>query len=100
VPQNQTFTEAIPADYNAFIYMIDGELEIIGETGITAVASDFLAILGNGERICAKAQTEARFLLVAGQPLNEPVARYGPFVMNTEDEIRQAIVDHRDGKFG
>jgi len=99
VPQNQTFSEVIPAEYNAFIYMINGELDIVSEK-TTTVASETLVILGKGNRISAEARTEARFLLVAGQPVNEPVARYGPFVMNTEDEIRQAIADHRDGKFG
>jgi quercetin 2,3-dioxygenase len=100
VPQNQNFSETIPTEYNAFIYMIHGKLEIIGETDTTTVASDTLTTLGNGDHISAKAQTDARFLLIAGQPIKEPVARYGPFVMNTEDEIRQAIADHRDGKFG
>jgi redox-sensitive bicupin YhaK (pirin superfamily) len=100
VPQNQTFSEVIPADYNAFIYMINGELDIVSEKATTTVASETLVVLGKGDCISAKAQTDARLLLVAGQPIKEPVARYGPFVMNTEDEIRQAIADHRDGQFG
>jgi redox-sensitive bicupin YhaK (pirin superfamily) len=100
VPQDKTFSEVIPAQYNAFIYMVNGNLEIVGEKGTTTVASETLVVLGNGDHIFAKAQSEAHFLLVAGQPLNEAVVRYGPFVMNTEDEIRQAIADHRDGQFG
>ena len=100
VPQNQSFSEVIPTEYNAFIYMINGKLEIISETGTTTLPSETLAVLGNGDHISAKAQNDARFLLVAGQPLKEPVARYGPFVMNTEEEIKQAIADHRNGQFG
>jgi redox-sensitive bicupin YhaK (pirin superfamily) len=80
--------------------MINGELDILSEKATTTVASETLVVLGKGDCISAKAQTDARFLLVAGQPIKEPVARYGPFVMNTEDEIRQAIADHRDGQFG
>jgi len=100
VPQNQSFSEVIPAEYNAFIYMINGKLKIISEKGTTAAASETLVVLGCGDHISAKAQTDARFLLIAGQPLKEPVARYGPFVMNTEEEIKQAIADHRNGQFG
>ena len=60
-----------------------------------------LAVLSPGERIevIANQKKSARFILVAGKPLNEPVVKYGPFVMNTQDEIRQAVVDYQSGKF-
>ena len=64
------------------------------------VARGELAVLGNGERVGFAAGPEgARLVLVAGRPLNEPVAKYGPFVMNTNDEIRQAVHDYQTGKF-
>jgi quercetin 2,3-dioxygenase len=57
-------------------------------------------VLGNGERVEFAAGAEsARLVLIAGRPLNEPVAKYGPFVMNTNDEIRQAVHDYQTGKF-
>jgi redox-sensitive bicupin YhaK (pirin superfamily) len=64
------------------------------------VARGELAVLGRGERFEVEAGAEgARLVLVAGRPLHEPVAKYGPFVMNTADEIRQAVYDYQSGKF-
>ena len=59
-----------------------------------------LAVLGEGDTVHLATSTHARFLLLGGQPINEPVARYGPFVMNTDAEIRQAIRDFQSGQFG
>ena len=57
-------------------------------------------MLGRGERFEVEADADgARLVLIAGRPLNEPVAKYGPFVMNTADEIRQAVYDYQSGKF-
>jgi redox-sensitive bicupin YhaK (pirin superfamily) len=56
-------------------------------------------VLGPGERVTVVADEQTRLLLVAGRPLHEPVARYGPFVMNTQQEIRQAITDFQSGRF-
>ena len=98
VPENQSFSEVIPADYNAFIYLIQGELEIVGENK-TTVDSETVVVLGKGEQVYAQARTDARFLLIAGQVLKEPVARYGPFVMNTRDKIIQAFEDYKKGRF-
>ncbi len=90
------FDQPVPAGHTAFIYVIEGELAI----GATRVTADMLAVLGDGEQLTAHAVGNARFLLVAGQPFNEPVARQGPFVMNTAAEIQQAFTDYRDGLFG
>ena len=95
--------QALPEDYNAFAYVISGSGEF-GAEGHKAVAHQ-MVIFGNdgtGVRIAnAEKSTEAlQLLLLAGVPLNEPVVRYGPFVMNTEEEIHQAIRDYQAGRMG
>lgn len=90
-----TFNDEIPKDHNAFIYMIEGELLIDEVT----VQTKQLAVLSNGNQIEVKANKISRFLLIAGKPLNEPVARAGPFVMNTREEIQQAFADYKSGQF-
>ena len=98
--QGEEFIENIPAGHNAFIYVVEGEIDIIGGEQTTSVTTESLAVLNDGDRITIHSQRDSRFLLVAGQPFKEPVARYGPFVMNTEEEIQQAFVDYRSGQFG
>jgi len=95
------FNENLAADHNAFVYVIYGEvaLEDIEGDQLT-LARDQLAVLGKGDTVTLKGgDQESRLLLVAGKPLNEPVARGGPFVMNTEAEVRQAFSDYRNGNF-
>ncbi len=89
------FIDEIPAGHNAFIYVIEGEL-LVDETTVQAKQ---LATLGNGNEIEIMANTISRFLLIAGKPINEPVARGGPFVMNTREEIKQAFTDYEAGQF-
>ncbi|WP_420549867.1 pirin family protein [Curvivirga sp.] len=92
------FTQSIPKGHNTALYIIEGDL-FVG-TKETLVKEDQLAILKDGDTISVKAMgQDARFLLLAGKPLNEPVARGGPFVMNTKAEILQAFQDYNDGKF-
>jgi redox-sensitive bicupin YhaK (pirin superfamily) len=62
------------------------------------VTAGQLAVLGPGELFTARAESRARLLSFAGRPIGEPVARYGPFVMNTDDELRQAVDDYRSGR--
>jgi quercetin 2,3-dioxygenase len=84
--------------HTAFCYVFDGE----GEFGATShiVNKQRLAVFSDGEVVAVKtADAPVRFLLLAGKPLNEPVARYGPFVMNTGEEIAQAFEDFRRGTF-
>ena len=87
----------IPRDHNAFVYVFEGEA-LLGDQG-TSVPRGHAAVLGEGDALDAIAGDKgARFLLLAGKPLNEPVARYGPFVMSSEGEIRQAILDYQAGR--
>ncbi len=86
----------LPEGHNAFAAVFEGKATV----GDRAVAAGELAALGPGTAVVlAAAGGPARILLVAGKPLHEPVARYGPFVMNTEDQIREAIADYRSGRF-
>ena len=96
LPANQQFDEVLPHLHNAFVYVINGLIDIAGNS----LSRDELAILSEGESISVNAAADdVRFLLIAGKPLNEPVARGGPFVMNTRDEIDQAFEDYRAGRF-
>jgi len=95
------FEETLDADHNAFIYGIEGET-VLPDKNVQSIkiGKDRLAILSQGESIKVhSADQGSRFLLIAGKPLNQPVARGGPFVMNTQNEIQQAFADYRAGNF-
>jgi redox-sensitive bicupin YhaK (pirin superfamily) len=97
LPAGARFAQALPAQHNAFVYVYRGELDIAG----TAVTSQRMAILANhaaADGVILQASADTKALLIAGQPLKEPIAQYGPFVMNTKDEIYQALSDFRDGR--
>jgi hypothetical protein len=94
------FEHELPADYNAFAYAFEGSAWIGEGDDAARIDKGELAVLGEGQRVVVKAGTQpARVLLLAGRPLREPVAKYGPFVMNTAEEIHQAIADLRAGRF-
>ena len=95
------FDEDIATGHKAFIYVIDGEVKLEdAEATQLSLVRDQLAVLSQGDTIVLRSGDQAtRFLLVAGKPLNEPVARGGPFVMNTDAEIRQAFSDYQLGNF-
>jgi len=91
---------ALPEGHNAFAYFFEGDGSVGHGEDARALASQELAVLGGGETFAVQAGANgARLILVAGRPLREPVARYGPFVMNTKEEIMQAFVDFQSGKF-
>ena len=88
--------EPLPPDHHGLLVVFEGALEVEGRTA-DALS---VAVLGPGEQLQAKAGAKgARFLLIAGRPLNEPVAWYGPFVMNTQAELQQAFSDYQAGRF-
>lgn len=98
--RDRTFIQAVPIDYSAFIYVIEGAVDVSGQERVVSVPAQSLGVLSPGARVVLRAATDARVLFIAGQPFNEPVARYGPFVMNSESEIHQAFEDYRNGQFG
>lgn len=96
--EGQELLQHVPQAHNAFVYVTEGRA-IIGTQG-QVVEEGSLTVLGDGEVIKLSSYGgSARFLLVAGKPLNEPVARGGPFVMNTREEIMQAFDDFQNDKF-
>ena len=94
------FTQAMPADYTAFAFVIRGEAAF----GDKLAHENDMVIFDNddnkGDEITMTSEHGAELLLIGGVPLNEPIARYGPFVMNTPGEIRQAMIDYQTGRFG
>jgi redox-sensitive bicupin YhaK (pirin superfamily) len=96
LPGTTDIAVALPAAHNGFGYVFDGEAAI-GEPA-TRVPRGHLAVFGAGEAV-KLAGGPGRVLLAGGQPLGEPMARYGPFVMNTPEQIRQAIADYQSGRF-
>jgi redox-sensitive bicupin YhaK (pirin superfamily) len=94
-------TQRVPQAYNAFAYVVDGE-GLFGSESERAGDGQMVMFGQDGDevRIENAGQTALDVLLLAGEPLNEPVARYGPFVMNTTEEIHQAIADYQRGRMG
>jgi redox-sensitive bicupin YhaK (pirin superfamily) len=99
MPEGSRFEQTLPAGHNAFIYVYRGEVRIGGQ----AVPLQRMAILANTPQtdgVVIEASSDAKLILVAGKPLKEPIVQYGPFVMNTKEEIYQALTDFRDGRLG
>jgi len=101
LPPGAMFVEPLPIAHRAFVYVVDGELSADGaESRNVTMRRDDLGVLSLGDSVTLRAGAEGgRFLLIAGRPLNEPVARGGPFVMNTQREIREAQEDFAAGRF-
>jgi redox-sensitive bicupin YhaK (pirin superfamily) len=101
LPAGARFAQPLPASRNALVYVYRGAVTVAGQ----AVPVQRMALLANdaaadGVVIEAAAEAEARVLLIAGEPLKEPIVQYGPFVMNSQQEIYQALSDFRDGRLG
>lgn len=102
IPANGSFTHSVEKGHTAFVYVFEGSGIFGTGKNVTknSVSQPGLVVLSDGDHIQAGATNEpVRFLLVSGKPLNEPIARYGPFVMNTQKEIQRAIEDLRNGTF-
>jgi quercetin 2,3-dioxygenase len=93
-------SQDLPAGHAAFVYVYEGRATFGVDDGRRDVAAGELAVLSDGARLAvATAREPGRFLVLAARPLREPIARYGPFVMNTRAEIEQAVQDYQQGRF-
>ena len=94
------YAQAVPPGHSAFIYVYEGTVDVQEAARNVRLLRGQLAVLEDGEAIAVRAvDGAAKYILVAGKPLREPVAKYGPFVMNTMAEIRQAVDDFNSGRF-
>ncbi len=102
VPSHASFTRSINRGHTAFAYVFDGEATFAADDKGAGeeISHPRLVVWGDGDYIkVVTTKNPVRFLLVSGKPLHEPIARYGPFVMNTREEIEQALLDLRQGAF-
>jgi len=96
--KDKEFIFKLPSTHNTFIYLINGEIEI-GVIKHDQVKDSTLILLEKGEDLNVRAKSNSKFLVIAGKPINEEIARGGPFVMNTKAEILQAVQDYHNGVF-
>ena len=92
-----TLTTEIPVTHNTVLLVVDGEITVNGEK---AGRHDFVLFKNEGEEINISAGKDSVVLLLSGEPINEPIAQYGPFVMNTHRELQEAFQEFQSGKFG
>jgi len=98
--QSGNFQQHIPVNHNAFMYVYRGELNVVNGAEHSPIPLHQMAILQNsGDGVHVRATQGTRALLISGKPLNEPIAQYGPFVMNTREELIQAVDDFRAGLY-
>jgi quercetin 2,3-dioxygenase len=88
----------LPNGYTTALFILRGE--VVVNSSETATEGELVVFESDGERITAEAREDSTILLLNGEPIDEPIAGYGPFVMNTQDEIRKAIEDYRSGRMG
>jgi len=92
------FETSLPATHNAFVYSYEGSVSIGVGSEQSTLSAQSAGVLSAGESVRIAANDESvRFILLAGKPLNEPVVQHGPFVMNTREQIEQAIRDYKNG---
>jgi redox-sensitive bicupin YhaK (pirin superfamily) len=98
--KNTTFQQTLNPEHNAFIFVYRGNIKVVSEHQETSVDLHRMAILHNeGNGVEISASSGSQLLLISGNPLNEPIAQYGPFVMNTREELMQAVDDFKAGLF-
>ncbi len=94
------FALPLPVGHSAFVYVYEGGVSVGVSREAATIHAQELAVLGDGSEVILQGrEAQSRLILVAGRPLREPVARYGPFVMNTREELHQAFADFQAGKF-
>ena len=98
IQKDKEFNFQVPLTHNSFIYLIDGEIKV-GEKSHDKIKNSKLILLTKGEKLRVLGISNAKFLLISGKPIGEPIARGGPFVMNTKSEILQAVEDYHKGTF-
>ncbi len=99
LPAGAKFEQPLHTGYNAFVYPFEGSVKIGAAGGVRTLAAHQAGILSDGDGVVLTAGADgARLLLLAGRPLREPIVQYGPFVMNTSEEIEQAIRDYQNGE--
>jgi len=99
LPAGAAFSHVVQPDYNAFVYVFEGRLTVGPENAARPLKTHSAGVLSAGEQIVVAAgEKGARFILLAGRPLGEPIVQYGPFVMNTREEVEQAVRDYQSGK--
>ena len=96
--KDKKFDFKLPSSHNTFIYLVNGEIEV-GKNKHASVKDSTLILLTRGEDLSVKAKSNAKFLVISGKPINEEIARGGPFVMNTKAEILQAVQDYHNDTF-
>lgn len=100
VPQDTIFRQPVEEGHTAFAYVFEGQGLFGHEGGVKTIGHPRLVVFSDGDSVIIKTtDSHVRFLLISGKPLNEPIARHGPFVMNTREEIQQALQDLRNGTF-
>ena len=87
----------LPKNFNTFIYQLDGSLKVNGKE---TKSKDLILFDNDDELISLEASADTRAILLSGEPLNEPLATYGPFVMNNQTQVMEAIRDYQMGKMG
>ena len=98
IEKDKEFIFDLPPAHNSLIYLIDGEIKV-GKQSHAQAKNSTLIILSKGKNLKVSSLTKAKFLLISGKPIGEPIARGGPFVMNTKEEILKAVQDYHNGTF-
>jgi len=96
--KDKEFIFELPSTHNSFIYLIEGKIKI-GDKDHKKVKDSTLILLTRGRKLKVKGIIKSKFLLISGKPIGEPIARGGPFVMNTKEEILKAVEDYHSGNF-
>jgi redox-sensitive bicupin YhaK (pirin superfamily) len=95
--KDSTISFDLPANFNTGILVVEGSVKVNGEN---AAADNFILFKNEGETILVEAAEDSIVFVISGEPINEPIAAYGPFLMNTHKELEEALDDFNKGKFG